>query len=81
MIRLESLVIALFGAILGVGVGSLFGWAILPPLADQGLNNFSYPVKSIIVFFVVAAVLGVAAAYFPARRAAKLDVLRAIATT
>jgi putative ABC transport system permease protein len=80
MIRLESLVIALFGAILGVGVGSLFGWAILPPLADQGLNNFSYPVTSIIVFFVVAAVLGVAAAYFPARRAAKLDVLRAIAT-
>ncbi len=80
MIRLESLVIALFGAILGVGVGSLFGWAILPPLADQGLNDFSYPVTSIIVFFVVAAVLGVAAAYFPARRAAKLDVLRAIAT-
>ena len=59
MIRLESLVIALFGAILGVGVGSLFGWAILPPLADQGLNNFSYPVKSIIVFFVVAGLLGV----------------------
>ncbi len=81
MIRLESLVIALFGAILGVGVGSLFGWAILPPLADQGLNDFSYPVTSIIVFFVVSALLGVGAAYFPARRAAKLDVLRAIATT
>ncbi len=81
MIRLESLIIALFGAILGVGVGSLFGWAILPPLADQGLNDFSYPAKSIIVFFVVAGLLGVIAAVFPARRAAKLDVLRAIATT
>ncbi len=81
MIRLESLMIALFGAILGVGVGSLFGWAILPPLADQGLNDFSYPVTSIIVFFVVAGLLGVIAAVFPARRAAKLDVLRAISTT
>jgi putative ABC transport system permease protein len=81
MIRLESLVISLFGAVLGVGVGSLFGWAILPPLADQGLNNFSYPVISIVAFFVVAGLLGVIAAVFPARRAAKLDVLRAIAST
>jgi putative ABC transport system permease protein len=81
MIRLESLMIALFGAILGVGVGSLFGWAILPPLADQGLNDFSYPGGTIVVFFVVAGLLGVIAAVFPARRAAKLDVLRAISST
>jgi putative ABC transport system permease protein len=81
MIRLESLVISLFGAILGVAVGSLFGWAILPPLADQGLNDFTYPGGTIVVFFVVAGLLGVVAAVFPARRAAKLDVLRAISST
>jgi putative ABC transport system permease protein len=81
MVRLEALVIALFGAVLGVAVGSLFGWAILPPLADQGLSEFSYPFASIIVFFVVAGIAGVLAAAFPARRAAKLDVLRAISST
>ncbi len=81
MIIMESLVISLFGAVLGVAVGSLFGWAILPPLKDQGLDQFSYPGVSVIIYFVVAAIVGVIAAVFPARRAAKLDVLRAIATT
>ncbi len=81
MIRLEALVIALFGALLGVAVGSLFGWAILPPLADQGLSDFSYPFGSVIAYFVVGGLVGVLAALFPARRAAKLDVLEAISTT
>ena len=81
MIRLESLVIAFYGAVLGVGVGSLFGWAILPPLADQGLDSFTYPGTLVVVFLVVGALIGVIAALLPARRAAKLDVLRAIAAT
>ena len=81
MIWLESLVIALYGALLGVALGSLFGWAILPPLADQGLDSFSYPGWLVVLFFFVAGLLGVVAALLPARRAARLDVLRAIATT
>jgi putative ABC transport system permease protein len=81
MITLESLIIALFGAILGVGVGSLFGWAVLQPLGDQGLTDFTYPGGLVIVFIVVAGVLGVIAAVAPALRAGKLNVLRAIAST
>ncbi len=80
MITLESFIISLFGAVLGVAVGSLFGWAILPPLADQGLSDFSYPTGSVIVFFIVAGGLGVMAAVLPSIRAARLDVLRAISS-
>jgi putative ABC transport system permease protein len=81
MVLLEALIISLFGAVLGVAVGSLFGWAILPPLADQGLSDFSYPFVTIIIFVAVAGILGVAAAFFPSLRAARLNVLRAISTT
>jgi putative ABC transport system permease protein len=81
MILLESVVIALFGAVLGVAVGSLFGWAILPPLADQGLSDFSYPFVTVVIFLLLGAIAGIAAGVLPGRRAAKLNVLRAISTT
>jgi putative ABC transport system permease protein len=67
--------------VLGVAVGSLFGWAILPPLGDQGLSDFSYPFSTVVIFVVIGGLAGIAAAYFPARRAARLNVLRAISTT
>jgi putative ABC transport system permease protein len=81
MILLESLVIALFGAVLGVAVGSLFGWAILPPLGDQGLSDFSYPFLLVVIFVVLGGLAGIVAGLLPARRAAKLNVLQAISTT
>jgi putative ABC transport system permease protein len=81
MILLESLVIALFGAVLGIAVGSLFGWAILPPLADQGLTDFSYPFLTVVIFLFVGGLAGIAAGFFPGLRAAKLNVLQAISTT
>lgn len=80
MVRLESVVISLFGAVLGLGLGVLFGVLLQRSLASQGITDLAIPVGSLIAFLVVAAVIGVLAAIWPARRAARLDVLRAITT-
>jgi putative ABC transport system permease protein len=80
MVRLEAVVIAVFGALLGVVMGILFGVALMASLRDQGLQVTSVPVVQLAVIVVGAGLCGVLAAAFPARRAARLDVLRAIAT-
>ena len=78
MIRLESVVVAVFGAVLGVVMGVAFGSAVVRALRDDGLTDLAIPWVALVVFVVGSAVLGVLAAVFPARRAARLDVLRAI---
>jgi putative ABC transport system permease protein len=78
MIRLESVVIAVFGALLGMGMGLVFGITLMKALADDGLTEIVVPWPTLVVFVLAAAVVGVLAAVFPARRAARLDVLRAI---
>ena len=80
MIRLESVVIAVLGAVLGVGLGIVFGVTLMYALRDEGLERISIPVGQLVVFLALSLVIGVLAAVFPARRAARLDVLRAIAT-
>ncbi|PZF84594.1 ABC transporter permease [Jiangella anatolica] len=79
-IRLESIAIAVLGAVLGVALGLLFGVSLQRAIADDGLEVLSVPGGQLVVFVVLAAVIGVLAAVWPARRAAKLDVLRAITT-
>ncbi|SEE82062.1 ABC transporter permease [Jiangella alba] len=79
-IRLESIAIAVLGAVLGVALGLLFGVSLQRAIADDGLEVLSIPGGQLIVFVVLAAIVGVLAAVWPARRAAKLDVLRAITT-
>ncbi len=78
MIRWEAVIIAVFGAILGIGTGILLGWAVVRSLADQGLETFTVPFGQLFVYIVIAAVAGVIAAIYPARRAAKLNILEAI---
>jgi putative ABC transport system permease protein len=78
MVRLESVIVAVLGATLGVGLGLVFGVALQRAIADQGVEVLSIPWVSVIVFFAFAALAGVLAAVVPARRAAQLDVLRAI---
>jgi putative ABC transport system permease protein len=78
MIRGESVIIAVLGAVLGLLVGVLFGWAIVAALSDQGIKSLVIPGGQLVVYVVLAAVAGVIAAVFPARRAARLDVLAAI---
>jgi len=80
MVRLESVVISVFGAVLGLTIGIAFGIALQRVLADDGIDVLRVPVGQLIAFLVVAGVVGVLAAVWPARRAARLDVLRAITT-
>ncbi len=79
MIRSESVILALFGAIIGILVGVLLGTAFAASLKQQGITDIVVPVVSLVVFLVLAGLLGLGAAAWPARRAAKLDVLSAIA--
>lgn len=78
MIRWESVIIAVFGALLGIAIGVLFGWALQRALVDEGLSELAIPGTQLVVYLVIAGVMGVLAAVIPARRAAKLNVLQAI---
>jgi putative ABC transport system permease protein len=78
MVRWESVIIALLGGILGLGVGVFFGWILVTALADEGIEVFAVPGVQLVVFLVLAGLAGVLAAVLPARRAARMDVLRAV---
>ncbi|HUR23289.1 MAG TPA: ABC transporter permease, partial [Acidimicrobiales bacterium] len=78
MIRGESVIIAVMGAVLGLAVGVLFGFAVVNALADEGIGAVIIPFGQLLTYVVLAGVAGVIAAVFPARRAARLDVLAAI---
>ena len=80
MVTLESVVISVLGAVLGVVMGIFFGIMLMLAVRDEGLEVISVPYGQVVVFLVLSLVIGVLAAVFPARRAARLDVLRAIAT-
>jgi len=79
MIRAEAIIIALFGAVVGIVLGTAFGAALADALRNDSVTTVAVPVVSLIAFFVFAGLLGLYAASWPARRAAKLDVLSAIA--
>jgi putative ABC transport system permease protein len=80
MLRLESVAIALLGAVLGVGLGLIFAVALQRSLVDDGIDVLAIPGIQLVGFVAMAAVVGVLAALWPGRRAARLDILRAIAT-
>jgi putative ABC transport system permease protein len=79
MVRLESLVISLFGGVLGIGLGVFFGWAA-GELLGTSLPTYELvlPWARMAVFLLLAAAVGVLAALWPARRAARLNMLSAI---
>jgi putative ABC transport system permease protein len=78
-VRWESIIIAVFGTTLGLAVGTFFGWAVVRAMGDQGIDTLTVPVGSLAIVTVIAAFAGAMAGVLPARRAAKLDVLQALA--
>lgn len=80
MIRLESVVIALFGALLGLGLGMGWGTSAQKILALEGMGVLEIPWPTIITVFVASAFVGLFAALIPAFRAGRMNVLNAIAT-
>jgi len=79
MVRSEAVILAIFGAIVGIVIGTVLGLALVSSLRHQGITETSVPVTSLLIFLLLSALLGLVAASWPARRAARLDVLAAIA--
>ncbi|GAA4580341.1 ABC transporter permease [Micromonospora coerulea] len=79
MITVEAVVISIFGALLGVVVGTGLGAAVVRALKDEGITDLILPWGQMAVFLVLAAIIGVIAAVLPAVRAARINVLGAIA--
>lgn len=80
MVRWESVVVATFGTVGGVAVGVFLGWGLVRTLAaTEGLGTFVLPVGSLVTVVAAGAAVGVLAGLRPAWRAARLDVLAAVA--
>ncbi len=80
MVRWESVVISLIGALTGAAIGIGIGLALSRALKDEGITGISIPTPQIVLYVALAAVAGVLAAVGPARSAAKVDVLKAVVT-
>lgn len=78
IVRRESVLMAMLGAVTGIALGTLAGVAVSRALGDDGIHLVSVPVGQLAVYLVVAAAVGIVAAIGPARRASNVDVLRAV---
>jgi len=80
MVRLESVLVSVFGTVGGIALGAFLGWALAEAGARaEGLDRFSLPGGQLVLIVVLGAMAGIVAAIRPARRAARLPVLAAIA--
>lgn len=80
MVLAEALIVALFGVALGVAIGLVLGLGAVTAMPSSIITTTAVPVPSLVVVAVLAALFGIIAGLLPARRAARLDVLEAIAT-
>ena len=78
MVRGESIIIAVIGCLVGLGLGIFWGWAFTRALREQGLDQFDVPPLQVALFLVFSVIAGAVAAWLPAWRASRLDVLEAI---
>ena len=78
VVRRESVLMALLGALTGVLLGTASGIALSRALLDEGITEVQVPTATLAVYLVIAAAVGVLASIGPARRASKVDVLKAI---
>ncbi len=77
-IRWEAVIVSIFGALLGILMGLLLGWAAVVAIPDSFISKVGIPWLSLVIYLIVGGIIGVIAAYFPAQRASKLNVLDAI---
>jgi putative ABC transport system permease protein len=80
MVRYESVIISVLGAVVGILVGIVFGIVLVRALRDTGIHTLKIPYLQMVIYVVAAGIAGVLAAIGPARRAARVDVLRAVVT-
>jgi putative ABC transport system permease protein len=80
MVAWESVIIALLGAVLGLCVGAGLGIAITSSLHAEGITATAVPGGNLLLYAAAAACFGLIAAIFPAFRASRVDVLRAVTT-
>ncbi len=78
VVRYESVITALIGAVLGLVLGVFFSVIVSRPLAEEGFT-LSFPVVTLLLLTLLAIIAGIVAAILPARRAARLDILEALA--
>ena len=80
MIRWEAILVSVFGTVGGIALGVFLGWAIVKAAGkDQGIATFAAPPQQLLIILLAGWLVGVIASIRPARRAAKLEILRAIA--
>ena len=77
IVRYESVITAVIGGLLGIALGLAFAWLMVQALKDLGFG-YAVPAGQLVLFLVVSVVVGVAAAAWPARRGARIDVLEAL---
>ena len=80
MVRAEALIISAFGALEGLVLGVLFGWAIVASMRSLGVSQLVFPVRELLIVTIIAALAGLLAAISPSRRAARLNILQAVTT-
>lgn len=79
MVRWEAVIIALFGAVLGIGIGVFLGWAVVAALAEEGLGAFAVPWGQLVFMLILAGGAGIIASIWPSYKASNLNILEAIA--
>lgn len=80
MVRFESVIIATYGAVLGLLAGTAAGWALQRSLATEGVGVFRLPAGQLGLYLLGAVVIGIVAALWPAWRSSRMNILNAIAS-
>jgi len=78
VVRRESVLMSLLGALSGLALGTVSGIALSRALLDEGVTELRVPAGTLAIYLLIAAAVGVLAAIGPARRASRVDVLKAI---